>query len=891
MYVQQTRPVVSSLLLCGACVIFAMTGCGEADTKPDADANAGQVDAGADAVDTTGGPDTMWTGKCAAGPAFCDDGNPCTVDDCDPQLGCQTQPKDCTDTDPCTIDSCDVTSGDCKHIADKCDDGNDCTTGKCDPKQGCEFTPLDCADGDLCTSDGCSPLKGCLNTPLVCEDGVTCTADKCDPAKGCVHTKPAGAVCCEVPANCEDDNACTLHACNAGICSSTAVFNCCKENGDCDDDNPCTLDTCAKSTGQCSNTYQAADGCCQSDMDCNDKDSCTADICVKGQCGHEVQCCKTAADCDKGGAVGLCGAATCTEAGCGIVAKPGQGCCKTDVAKTGFESAGGWNAELITAAYGAWQLKSSGLSVAGKTAKTGVGGAIYTANSVATPGGQTVARLMLDEVELAPGVAPKLTFWIRALLVGGSLGDRLRVRLETSIGSWLVWQAKGSMGGFQKVELDLRGFAGRPATRKVRVVFEVVPNAVKSTFTKVWLDDIALTSACDAPAACASDKDCSDGLNATSETCSAGSCIYKIADAYCESTVACNDKSACTTDACTDFGCTNVPLPNCCTKSADCLDNNPCTTNYCSGLKCQMIVKPASVCCAETKDCDDGNPCTLDQCPAIGLACQHTQTDASCCATDVDCDDTDKCTVDRCTNNKCGHQNQCCKVDKDCDDKDDLCTTDKCDKGGLCSWTPTQAKGCCEPDMLKVDFEAGKTGGMTLTGSSKLSKWQVVTGKRSKSGKSALYYGNLAKGNFDDQKTSGSVTTPLLKLPGGEKLTLSFALWMHTESGSNYDKFEVWVDTPKKQVKVWSKGTKGFELKKWQDWKIDLSAWAGFDVKVRLLFDTNDSAANKMEGVYVDDVWLTRGCKKLTCNTKADCDDALAQTSEVCKAASCVYTW
>ena len=890
------RFAIRAIALLGCSVlVFALSACGTtdkpADTKDVEDA-ASATDAGTDApVANDTAPDTSWTGKCAAGPAFCDDGNPCTIDDCDPQLGCQTSVKDCADDDECTLDACDVGDGGCKHVPNTCDDGNACTSGVCKAGQGCVFAALDCSDNDTCTADGCSPLSGCLNTALDCDDDVSCTTDSCDPAAGCVHAKPPGAVCCEVPADCEDDNACTVHACAGGICQTTAVFGCCKENADCSDENPCTLDTCAKATGQCSNTYQPGAGCCQADADCDDSVACTQDRCVKGQCGHEVQCCASAGDCDKAGAVGLCGASTCTAAGCAWAATPVATCCQPDVAKTGFEASGGWAHKIVAASYGTWKAENSGLSTATNTAHSGVGAATYAAQSSPAPGGQSVSRLVFDEIELSPGVHPKLTFWIRALLVGGSLGDQLRLRLETATGAWLVWQAKGSMSGFQKVEIDLRGFAARPGTRKVRVVFEMVPNAVKSTFTKVWLDDVALTSSCTAPPVCAKDADCDDGLNATSETCSEGACVVTSADSYCEAVAVCNDKNSCTADTCADFGCAQVELPDCCTKSTDCLDTNPCTTDYCSGLKCQHIVKPASLCCFASKDCDDGNPCTLDQCPAVGLGCQHTQTDASCCVADAGCDDKDSCTLDRCAANTCSHQNQCCKNDADCDDNDALCTVDKCGAAGLCSWTPTNAKGCCEPEILKMEFDGGSTAGLVLQSSSTLSKWQLVTGKRSQSGKGSLYYGNLAKGNYDDQKTDGTITTQVLSLPAGEKLTLMFGLWMHTEQGTNYDKFEVWVDTPAKKTKVWDKSAKGFALQKWANWTVDLTAWSGHSVTIRLLFDTNDPVANTTEGVYVDDLYLNRSCKKLTCNTAKDCDDGLPATTDTCAAAACTYTW
>ena len=44
------------------------------------------------------------TAQCT--PGSCDDNNPCTVDTCDPVLGCIYTPANCDDGDACTVDSC-----------------------------------------------------------------------------------------------------------------------------------------------------------------------------------------------------------------------------------------------------------------------------------------------------------------------------------------------------------------------------------------------------------------------------------------------------------------------------------------------------------------------------------------------------------------------------------------------------------------------------------------------------------------------------------------------------------------------------------------------------------------------------------------------------------------
>ncbi len=79
---------------------------------------------------TTG--DTCTAGACVGAAASCDDGLPCTVDSCDPALGCQHTPKlgDCDDGDPCTYnDTCFGTV--CQGELLECDLPGPCANGYC----------------------------------------------------------------------------------------------------------------------------------------------------------------------------------------------------------------------------------------------------------------------------------------------------------------------------------------------------------------------------------------------------------------------------------------------------------------------------------------------------------------------------------------------------------------------------------------------------------------------------------------------------------------------------------------------------------------------------------------------------------------------------------------
>ncbi len=98
-------------------------------------------------------------GRCE--PA-CDDGIPCTIDECGPDNKCHFRPS-----------------------AEACDDGVSCTEDICDPKKGCTSKPSDercefCAPGSRCDTK----LGGCVGVTSLrnCNDDDPCTKDACDVA-------------------------------------------------------------------------------------------------------------------------------------------------------------------------------------------------------------------------------------------------------------------------------------------------------------------------------------------------------------------------------------------------------------------------------------------------------------------------------------------------------------------------------------------------------------------------------------------------------------------------------------------------------------------------------------------------------------------------------------
>ena len=112
----------------------------------------------------------------------CDDGNPCTMDNCvsdelelcAPAHRCEhpsvTNGTPCGSDEVCVERVCGENL--CEGIV--CEDDDICTDDTCDYVDGlCKFPPTVCSDGDPCTVDRCIPPDGCDFTTIA-EDGTPC---------------------------------------------------------------------------------------------------------------------------------------------------------------------------------------------------------------------------------------------------------------------------------------------------------------------------------------------------------------------------------------------------------------------------------------------------------------------------------------------------------------------------------------------------------------------------------------------------------------------------------------------------------------------------------------------------------------------------------------------
>lgn len=248
---------------------------GECGTSPKAEGEPCSDDDVCNGAETCDGG-----GECQAGTALnCDDNNPCTADDCDPEDGCIWDNDDeaaCSDGQACTPDD-HCQDGECVGTV-SCDDGNPCTMDSCGNNGVCENEPVEddtpCDDGSNCT-DGETCQNGvCTGDPnAICHDEDNpCEISDCSAAgAGCVAVaRPDGT-------RCNDGDPCTTSdSCQDGVCEGGSDV-------DCDDNNACTEDTCTPGVG-CE--YTDASG------ECADGDVCTIrDQCVDGECvGTPVEC-------------------------------------------------------------------------------------------------------------------------------------------------------------------------------------------------------------------------------------------------------------------------------------------------------------------------------------------------------------------------------------------------------------------------------------------------------------------------------------------------------------------------------------------------------------------------------------------------------------------------
>lgn len=186
-------------------------------------------------ADLCDGTEVCRNGQCLAGtPLNCVNSNRCTVDWCDPAVGCihdaVPDGTPCPNGNPCDGDETCLRGNCAMGPPRDCDDHNRCTQDSCDPQSGCVHTILPdgtgCGGG-LCGAAVCSGGECLLADPALCDDGDPCTRDWCEPDSGCrSEARPDGHECgqCKMCLNsvCVDIEDCGDQGCGCGTRNASA---------------------------------------------------------------------------------------------------------------------------------------------------------------------------------------------------------------------------------------------------------------------------------------------------------------------------------------------------------------------------------------------------------------------------------------------------------------------------------------------------------------------------------------------------------------------------------------------------------------------------------------------------------------------------------------------
>ncbi|MBM4370364.1 MAG: immune inhibitor A [Deltaproteobacteria bacterium] len=279
-------------------------------------------------------------------------------------------------------------------------------------------------------------------------------------------------------------------------------------------------------------------------------------------------------------------------------------------------------------------------------------------------------------------------------------------------------------------------------------------------------------------------------------------------------------------------------------------------------------VKLLQDCCSADADCEDGNPCTADLCPGTNTTCQFPAI-PGCCLASSECGDGDVCTQDVCTSaHVCEHYNLCCETDGECDDGDEICTDDLC-INSFCQYIPTGASGCCTPVTSLETFEDG-VDDWTLTGGVGDFGWKASQAQ-AYGGDTSLAYTNSAGTGYEDD-AFGTATSPEMDLPDQSGVSVVFQLWYEMEGCCDDLDLYLVAGDGETLLGNWA-GTDGTS---WQEVSLDVSAWAGETVRFRFEFSSDGSVS--YAGAFIDDFSIRQEC----CQEDSDCDDGDPCTTDYC---------
>ncbi len=629
--------------------ITAATGCTLPDLAIDVDVDATLPDGwtlpedvedppsdGENTADTTDTTDTADAGDSTVFPPDSVppvDTTDTTVPDATPDTTPDTgPPPNCGDGNKCTIEYFDDEVGDCVYFDVGCFDGIECTLDTCEPETGCVFVFQ-------------QDEPGCCQNQDDCDDDDPCTFDTCE-ANSCVYTQDPDPACCLQDSDCDDDDACTVDACTETGCTNTYVGapECCDVHTDCDDGDSCTFDMCSL------NGCLYIDTCCTFDIQCGTSDSCANIACEQGWCiqtpSFEEGCCDPSAP-------------LLSEAFDGPLSEEWElSNSSLGVQWTVLENEEGES----YLAYGNSPDWSPLLSEPHQ--------AVLITPDIALPSGvpSTLSLDLWPEIQAEPFL-DVLTIEVQA---ADGTHHPILDKASLQLSSWqtIVLQLNAWAG--QTIRIVLRYDSSNTdnnqsiglAIDNIQIASTCTP--LTCTEATDCGDGLTSTNENCVEGSCAYALDlntcsphdptsCQGELPCRINQCVGLQCTQDIVENCCTSPLECDDGVDCTLDSCVFFDgndssgvCQSIPwFEPCCTSNADCNDNNPCTDDYCHPDGC--LFNPIPGCCASNEECEDGDTCTTNLC--VSGTCQSTN---ACCVSDQECSDGEsECSIETCVAGTC----------------------------------------------------------------------------------------------------------------------------------------------------------------------------------------------------------------------------------------------
>jgi hypothetical protein len=830
------------------------------------------------------------SGECSGGKDVdCEDGNPCTTDSCDSEIGCSFEPTPapCEDGDPCTSgDGCQ--DGSCTSGFNICPCLSDADCAQFDDGDGCNGT-LKCNDESLCVVD--------VSSVVICSglDDDGCLKSECEPTLGeCVTSLlPDGAPC-------QDDDVCTLsEKCQTGTCGSETALDC--EGG------TCSLGVCDPALG-CQ--FEALEG------PCDDGNACTEeDVCANGECvGTGNDCpCETLSDCAESDDGDLCnGTLDCIEGFCSVSENSAIACDPSE--NTGCQLA------ICIPATG--ECVNTPVNVAQPCDD----GDACTLDSVCSDGicqGGAPIECQ-DENPCTNDLCDPVAGCVHDASEGiCDDGDPCTVADSCKEGVCVGFELSGEC--VFECTTDEECDDGNLCTIDTcSSEFGTCSNAPDLNCMNCAVDgdcdddNPCTLLICGENNQCTGgpvEAPCSDGTVCTQgDACVEGACLPG-------TEVSCDDGNPCTTDDCSPTtGCVFNAIPGCDECGAEslegsCDDGNPCTLDGCNDGICTHLVTfdacedgdlctsgdlcIAGICTPGAPlNCEDGNACTANDCES-GTGCVSAALDGAECDPGNPCASGGLCVEDLCA--PLGGDDACCIIDAHCDDGF-ACSADACNAGscanspmqctaetscaiaycsnGVCAQTPPSTSTVGHP-IYTEHFDDGFAQGWTFESSNPNVEWSLTTASAF-SGAWSLYLGNPETQSYDFGATEATAKSAPIALPD-TAITLRFRRKMAVEEDHCFgDVLYVVIEKIGDDITVITpfmcESTSGlFALEQY-----DLSAFKGLHIRVWFGFATYDDQENQAAGIHLDNIDLIAFPGEGCCGLDADCNDGDPCTNDAC---------